>query len=246
VQISSHSKPHFDLWRGVLLLQIRARKAVSCAGHSRPSSCFGGAMSFLSRFVSFARASRRRGFRGAAMVSLALSACDFDLIDQGDCKTDSDCPAKSDCIVGWFGGTCTPRCSSNADCDSKSFCSTQSLAPHCLTGCRDSSDCSETEWCDNGFCAIECANSAHGCDRGRPGSICVGVSTTASGAIESGFCSPSCESDADCKDATHKECICGSCAAPCNAETCGANVCRATQTCPTPRCLPSKLAPPPP
>ena len=195
-------------------------------------------MSFRTQLVSLATTPRRRKVWGAAIATLVLSACSFDL-SGNDCSTDSDCPSKHVCIAGWFGGTCAPRCSTNADCDRESFCTTESLVPHCQSGCRDASDCPESEWCNSGSCVAECVDSPRVCDRGRPGSVCVGVSTAANGELEEGFCRPSCQTDTDCKTATFKQCVCGSCSGgPCDAKTCGSNVCRATQDCPTPRCLP--------
>lgn len=192
----------------------------------------------LTQLVSFATARRRRHGWAALMAVAALSSCG---IGESQCSTDGDCSPTRTCVQGWFGGACQPRCSSNADCASDSFCSTTLTRPYCSKGCRDSSGCAETEYCNVGYCVVACRDAPHICDRGRSGSVCVGASPVVNGVADGnleGVCRPSCQTDADCGSATFKQCLCGTCSAPCDP-SCEPNRCRATDDCATPRCFPN-------
>ena len=111
-----------------------------------------------------------------------------------DCVSDGDCGPREFCNVR---RRCQPGCADDTECPSGTLCQ----GVRCLPPCDNQSNpCPEGLLCEDGRCGVEngCASSA---DCPMPATYCDRTSY---------LCTPGCEVDDDCQDAT-KQCVAGSC-----------------------------------
>ena len=173
------------------------------------------------------------------------------------CETSADCAAGETCAPG-LGSRCVRLCARHEDCDDREYCSVAGLfegeSPRCRRGCRDDDGCDADERCVANICRAGCEAGGSGCPSGQycdPGR---------------GACIEGCDSEASCGEGetcvegptrrlcvqsscdhvtegctTPRECQCGNCVSPCEADDdCGsaAEICvAAADPCPSRRCV---------